>query len=609
MEISIKRFAKFILGTTLSLSLFVSQSPARAYNVGDVIGKILSTDIAAYINDSPVVSYNIAGRTAIVVQQLQPFGFEVLFDEAARTLTVKEGAPSPATANIAAPSYSTVGDSVGDVYFTDISTNFNGQPMESFNIGGLTCVYADDFAQKCGSYVWDEGSRTVKINKHGYQSIVTSKTQSARTLGAAALGESVTDALRRWGAPQRSNIIADDDGGYTAIEAADYINIEKYDAGFNLVKSFSIAYELPIFGAFYSGKDFNYIVFGQENLQMDNSREVLRLVIYDKNFVKVSEVPIANCKTTVPFDATNCAIAENDGYIVIHTGRSQYKDENGQSPQTQLTVIIDKKTWSVVNMLGKYQPNHTSHALNQFAVIDGDKIITADMSDAAPYRGAILRALDFSGNVLGTQPIFSVGGAGGANCTGIMTGGMAKTDSGYIVTLNALDPSLPTGYNSLYVEGVPYENRDVYALFIKKDTWEMKHTCLARYTYTGKTAGRVQLASLSDGRLAALWQVFENAEGTTKEYSESVAYAILSPEGELEGNVHTMNAALPSDGGLCVRGNKLVWYVNTEGGRTFYTIDVPQASPASPAETKQEENPKTNTEEKTDDKIQEVDGI
>ncbi len=589
---------------------------AHAYNVGDIVGQILSTDIVTYINDTPVVSYNIAGRTAIITQQLQPFGFEVSFDDASLTLSIKNGSPSPATATVYFPSFDTVGTPVGNVYYTDIVTDFDGDVLESFNIGGLTCVYADDFAAKCGSFVWNEADRTVRICKNGYQSAAISFTESSRTLTAAATAETLDDALARWGSPQKSNIIADADGGYTAVEAADYINIEKYDASFNLVNSYAIAYELPLFGALYCGEQYNYIVFGQENLQEDNSREVLRLVIYDKSFVKISEVSVSNCKTTVPFDASGCAISENDRYIIIHTSRSQYGDENGIRPQTQLTVIVDKQSWSVVNLLGKYQPNHTSHALNELAIFDDDKILTLDLSDTAPDRGAVLRALDFDGNVLGTKTVFSVGGSGGATCTGIMTGGFQKTSTGYLATVSALLPSLPIVYGNLHIEGIPYENRDVYAVWTENDTWALKHTLLAQYTYTGKTAGKAHLVPLEDGRFAALWAVYDNGAEGVSQYGDTVCFAVIDENGDTDGFVREIKAQLPSNGGVCVRGNKIVWYVNTDYARNFFSVEIPpRSAEVSSAPDAEENNSSQNTplqditEENTPEKTQEVDGI
>ena len=60
----IKKFATAILAT-LSLVIAIACAGAErvsAYEVGDVIGKAVYADIAAYINGYPIPSYNVDGR-------------------------------------------------------------------------------------------------------------------------------------------------------------------------------------------------------------------------------------------------------------------------------------------------------------------------------------------------------------------------------------------------------------------------------------------------------------------------------------------------------------------------------------------------------------------
>ena len=88
-----KNFKKFFCGAlSLVLALNIVSFYALAYNVGDVTGKILSTDIVTYIEGVRVPSYNINGRTAIVTQHLNKLGgrlnFGVNFDEETRVLTL-----------------------------------------------------------------------------------------------------------------------------------------------------------------------------------------------------------------------------------------------------------------------------------------------------------------------------------------------------------------------------------------------------------------------------------------------------------------------------------------------------------------------------------------
>ncbi|MEE0867716.1 MAG: hypothetical protein UIL37_05365 [Clostridia bacterium] len=605
---------KFIKKALLAaMCTVLAAGNASAYNIGDVIGNVLATDIVTYVNGQYVPSYNIAGRTAILTQALcEEMEFSVYFDEETRVLTISDSEYAGGTkAEMGLPvTAEQIGKVVGKVYYTDIVAKYNNTVLESFNIGGLTCVYADELAKLCGEYIWDEEARTVSVNKKGYKGAGVTKISSERVLEASETVATLEKAIARWGSAKPSQIIRNSDGTYCAFEAAENINIERYDAALSRVDSFAIRYELPIFGGLYCGKDYNYIAFGQENMEQDNSREVIKIVIYDKNFVKISEVPIYNCKTTVPFDASGCSITENDRYLVLHTSRSQYKNDAGEYPQTQLTVIVDKTTWEIVNSLGMFQPNHTSHALNGLAFAGSDSLITADLSDAAPMRGVILRELDFYGNVNKTKCIFNVGGNLAANCTGVMTGGLENTSEGYLTVLSAVDPLLPSGYNSLGIEGVPYENRNVYAVFTDKETWEHEIIQLATYSGRGVTASVPKLVKISDDKFVVMWTTISNYEFPVQ--SGGLFYAVLDARGQMLSNVvYCKDAALSDSCTPIAVGENVVWYVNTENGRDFYIADLSENTAEEPRETETEEASIKDiiTDKPKEDTPFEVDGI
>ncbi len=548
-----------------------------AYKIGDKTGKVLATDIVTYINGIRVPSFNIAGRTAVVVENLNakslPFG--VSYDDTTRTLTIADsdifgtGGRDYFHFDTAFTDKG-VGTPVMDVLYTDIRTVFGGNELESFNIGGFTCVYSDDLAKLCGTYIWSEEERTVNVyvEEKGY-SPVTSK-NAKRGLDAQNSVITKDETTARWDEPRKSHLIENADGTLTAVEVGEHINLETYDSDFNLLSSFAIKKELPIFGALYVGKDYNYIAFGQENLLDDPSREVIKIVIYDKKFIKLGEVSINNCKTAIPFDASGADMSEDDNYLVLHTSRSGYRDENGARPQTQLTVIIDKHTWRVTNMLGKFQYNHTSHALSEFVEVDDGKIITATLSDAAPLRAVFLQELDSVGKVVKTQSLFNIGGPLAANCTGTMIGGFEVSETGYLVGISSIDHFLPTGYNSVNIEGIERENRDIYLLYTDKNTWEMRHTCLARYTGAALTGSAPYLVKLDDGSFMAIWQQFSDFG----DESNTVAYAFIDKGGNQVGATSTVRAQLSRS---CVPidvGGKVVWYVNTDDGRRFYSLST-----------------------------------
>ena len=605
---------------TLCLPLGTSVFAAR---VGDKTGKVLSTDIVTYIDNIQVPSFNIAGRTAIVVENLNamtlPFG--VGFDEASRTLTITKtdifGTGGRGYFHFAdAVSDKPVGTPVMDVLYTDIRTVLGDVALESFNIGGFTCIYADDLASQCGIYEWDETARTVNVYIGEKKPPLLTSKYAQNKLDATESVITKDETTARWASTKKSHLIKNSDGTLTALEVGEHINLEKYDSDFNLLSSFAIKKELPIFGALYVGKDYNYIAFGQENLLDDNSREVIRIAVYDKNFAKLREISINNCKTAIPFDASGAQMSEDDRYLVLHTSRSGYRDENGQRPQTQLTVIVDKKTWQVVNVLGKFQYNHTSHALSEFVTIDDGKIITANLSDAAPLRAVFMQQLDFYGKVVKTQSLFNIGGPLAANSTGVMIGGFEASDSGYLTAISTIDHSLPTGYNNLSIEGIEQENRDIYLLWADKENWEMRHTCLARYTGVALTGSAPYLVALDDGRYALLWQRFSDYS----DESDTVCYAFVDKDGQLIGKTQTLSAQLSDSCQPLFTDGKVVWYVNTAQGRRFYALRTDSDTysgegnhnpPAEEGAPPQEEEPIEGTlkREEEKNKITEVEGI
>ncbi|MBQ3860326.1 MAG: hypothetical protein II779_07345, partial [Clostridia bacterium] len=59
--------------------------PAFAY---EVIGTVLSTDIRAYINGAEIPAYNIDGKLAIVVSDLNNYGFKTVYNNETRRSSV-----------------------------------------------------------------------------------------------------------------------------------------------------------------------------------------------------------------------------------------------------------------------------------------------------------------------------------------------------------------------------------------------------------------------------------------------------------------------------------------------------------------------------------------
>lgn len=82
-----KKWGIFTVIAILALS-FITVS---AYNlqIGDIIGKVFYTDIVTVIDGKTIPSVNIGGRTAIIVEDLSDYGYDVTWSNETRTLDVK----------------------------------------------------------------------------------------------------------------------------------------------------------------------------------------------------------------------------------------------------------------------------------------------------------------------------------------------------------------------------------------------------------------------------------------------------------------------------------------------------------------------------------------
>ena len=569
-----KNTMKKFICASLASSLLLAVPSAFSANVGDKTGDVLSTDIVTYIEGVKVPSFNIAGRTAIVVENLNAMGlpFEVWYDDTTRTLSISEGkggirdyfhfADNESSAPIGTP--------IMDVLYTDIETFYQGKKLESFNIGGFTCVYVTDLAALYGRYTFNEDTRAVDIFRQKDEAM--GEAFSKETSVKLPANESIIsrgDTMVRWGSPQKSYLIKNDDGTYSTIEFSGGMNIEQYDSDFKHISSKKIKLDYPIFGGFLAGLEYNYVVCGQENQKDSDTLTVINISVYDKNFKKVKDIPIKDCKTSVPFDASNVSLAENSNLLVLHTARSQYKEQNGTNPQTQLTVIVDKDSWTVVNALDKFQPNHTSHALKGYADFDRNKIVTLNYSDANPVRGAFIHEMALDGKLLSTINIFKVPGPASANCTGAMPGGFGVSGKSYITALSTIDHSLATDYSDTSIEGISSEERDVVILTTDKDSKETKEAVLTYYSGEGKTASVPYLVKLESGKFMVLWQRFDEKANT----SNIFCYAFLDKNGKLLGEAKAAEGYLSAHCQPAQIDGKVMWYTNTASGRIFYEID------------------------------------
>lgn len=84
MKKQIKGFLAGVIVTVLVLVCFTVM--AETYEIGDIIGNILYTDIVTYFDGEKIDSFNLNGQTGIIVENLRNYGFDVVWDGEERKL-------------------------------------------------------------------------------------------------------------------------------------------------------------------------------------------------------------------------------------------------------------------------------------------------------------------------------------------------------------------------------------------------------------------------------------------------------------------------------------------------------------------------------------------
>lgn len=171
------------------------------------------------------------------------------------------------------------------------------------------------------------------------------------------------------------------------------IVVERFGPDGSQISAKTIDRELPIsglgFGAFLDAGDRFYIAFGQKNMEEDDSKEVWRIVQYDRDWNRLAAASVSGgaSYTTIPFFSTaNTAMTlSEDGTLCLHTARQRYlTPDDGLRHQSNITITVDTSDMHVLSVSDKFPDNHVSHSLGQFARYDGETLVTVDRGDMYP---------------------------------------------------------------------------------------------------------------------------------------------------------------------------------------------------------------------------------
>ena len=391
--------------SSLPLKLSVSRS---GYEIDDRYADSIGTrtvynaatgDYLMYVNDNTIAELDSEGnkkstfKTAYPVFAMYNYGDSVLViekdtDENFYVENLKWAYPTKITLSKTSAtikvgeslSLKATSDSVLDISFTWSSNN---NSVASVTKDGKV------YGNKAGS-----ATITVK-SKNGITAACKVTVQNkannpdsgeVKQNGASSNNISANDYYT-WSSVVKSNLTENSDKTLTRVESTSKgVLVEKYSAnGKTLISKSTIKNELPIYGGYFSGKNNNYIVFGQNNKGEKDSAEIVRIVKYSKSWSRVSDCKIYGSNTFEPFEAGSLRMIELDGKLYVYTCHTMYADSNKLNHQANMLFTVDESTMKTTDSMyevSNLQDGYVSHSFNQFIKTDGTYIYRVDHSES-----------------------------------------------------------------------------------------------------------------------------------------------------------------------------------------------------------------------------------
>ena len=395
---------------------------------------------------------------------------------------------------------------------------------------------------------------------------------SATTLSGRSTDNASDNHYNTWSSVTNSYLVQNSDGTLTRLEnTSSGVVIENYSAdGKTLISQRTISKELNTFGGFYSGKDYNYLVFGQNNTSESDSKEVVRVVKYTKSWSKVNSCSISGVNTTKPFSAGSLRMEEAGGKLYVYTCHEMYADSDGINHQANMLFTIDESSMSLTDSMydvSNLTDGYVSHSFNQFIKADesGKYIYRVDHSESSNYmmngsylsvNGITLTKYKADGKstaVSVSVPVkFDINKS---NYTGASIGGF-ELGSGNCLIAYAKDVSSSC------------KTRNVYISVTDELFNGTQNIALTNYGTSSKVTCRTpQLIKINDNLFLVMWEEYNSSTGKTTTKTMTV-----------DSNGKTVSKAVSHSFGLSdcqpiVCSDSMVkWYVTNNSAPTLYKL-------------------------------------
>lgn len=365
-----------------------------------------------------------------------------------------------------------------------------------------------------------------------------------------------------YGTVTEANLTQKPDGSFERVELIDSkVLIESYSSSLTLKSKKNLACELPLFGGYYSGDQYNFLVFGQNNPKEKDSVEVIRVVKYDKSWKRIGACAIKGANTYEPFEAGGLDMTEAGGNLYVHTCHTMYASSDGLHHQANCIFKIQESNMSLQDSYSdvmNLSSGYVSHSFMQLIETDGTYIYRADLGDAYP-RGIALTATRLTDKVDDPEKygtVVTIPGNTGNNYTGFALGGLKLSADSYILS-------------GAGIQKTSDKNSNIWVCASAKDEWKENTNWITKYSASGNvSAGVPRLVKLNENQFLLMWE-----EHNSKKNTYVTKMALLNPSGKLASDIYQTSLALSACEPIVTASGRVVWYVTDNGAPAFISID------------------------------------
>ncbi len=584
--------AKFHTSTDDTLSLFGSVSRAEHENKNDLYNSVGTRTVynsendstIMYVNNNTLMEFNNDFKQVASYKTAYPV-FALYYTNGTVTAIERDTDGNFYSENIAwkKPSSVTISNSSATLKTGD-SLKLSAKSNSDIDYG-FTWSSSDNSVASVtkDGKVYGNKAGVCTITATTYNSVKASCTVtvtpmdsdtkgSATILSGRATDNASDNHYNTWSSVTNSYLVQNSDGTLTRLEnTSSGIVVENYSTdGKKLISQRTISKELNVFGGFYSGKDYNYLVFGQNNTAESDSKEVVRVVKYTKSWSKVNSCSISGVNTTKPFSAGSLRMEEAGGKLYVYTCHEMYADSDGINHQANMLFTIDESSMSLTDSMydvSNLTDGYVSHSFNQFIKADesGKYIYRVDHSESSNYtmngsylsvNGITLTKYKADGKSTAVSVSIPVKfDMNKSNYTGASIGGF-ELGSGNCLIAYAKDVSSSC------------KTRNVYISVTDELFNGTQNIALTNYGTSSKVTCRTpQLIKINDNLFLVMWEEYNSSTGKTATKTMTV-----------DSNGKTVIKAISHSFGLsdcqpvvCSDG-MVKWYVTNNSAPTLYKL-------------------------------------